>query len=377
MRNAKVSRATEEVSVLLMMCHYLLLSASILWFGLAKPPAEEKIATARWILHQAHRGVLTTRLADDTDSTAFGNSISLVEEGGTPYFYVSLTDASMQDVQKNPKMTLTVTEATNYAANDPGDYSRLVLSGTMVNVIGQTDFDHAKSILFEQHPHMQSWSPRLIYKLQVEEIWLVSKGQTEVLSLQNYTDEPPPGGCVLDCENCKGPFYIENEDHSCQTRSTRAANGFYQFDKSCAWCPECTIRDAETCRAITDSTYNKMDDFMGNYEAVWISPSVGQKERGCHVKATDITVLDIAEIKGYACLGLVQTRFVLYTVGIAVLVGLISSYFHTRSQPDGSCFQPGCRVCVRNKLLARNGWQGYYVVFYRMTEEIDYLAVDL
>jgi len=135
------------------------------------------------------------------NGTAFGNPISVIDVGGTPYFYVSLMDTSMQDVQKHPKVSLSLSEASVDCAKltlDPEDPRciRLSLSGTMVNVTSKSEFDHAKTILFEQHPAMKSWPADhgwLIYKLEIQDIWLVAKfGGPALLSTKDYFAAPAP-----------------------------------------------------------------------------------------------------------------------------------------------------------------------------------------
>lgn len=166
-----------------------------------KPPASDEIGTARWLLSQTSWGILATTSAH-LNGTAFGNPISLVDgANGTPYFYVSPMDTSIQDLQNNPQCTLSLSEASVDCGSlnlDPGDprCTRLSLSGTMVNVIDEAEKATAKSVLFEQHPAMKSWPADhgwLIQKLDIQHIWLENAvGGAVALSVQKYLAAAAP-----------------------------------------------------------------------------------------------------------------------------------------------------------------------------------------
>jgi len=145
-----------------------------------RPSVDDKAGTATWVVNQASWGVIATtniRL----NGTAFGNPISVAEVQGQPYFYVSLLDESMKDIQKDPECTLALSEASldcislNIDPEDPR-CTRLSLSGKMVNVTDQGEHDAAKDMLFAMHPSMKSWPADhnwLITKLDIEKIWLI------------------------------------------------------------------------------------------------------------------------------------------------------------------------------------------------------------
>jgi hypothetical protein len=182
-----------------MMLQWLWIISSI--FGaLARPPANDTVDTARWILSQTSWGVLTTS-SINLGGAAFGNPISLVEVGGTPYFYVSMLDVSIQDLQMHPQCTLSLSEASVDCAKlnlDPEDprCTRLSLSGNMVNVTNESEHQKAKSLLFEQHPAMKSWPTDhswIIRKIQIENIWLVAKyGGAADVPVKDYFDATAP-----------------------------------------------------------------------------------------------------------------------------------------------------------------------------------------
>jgi hypothetical protein len=180
---------------------WLLASTSVLQAAAGKPPHAEQAATARWQMNQAQWGVLATTSVH-LNGIAFGNPVS-VEDGlgdGTPYFYVSMLDASMQDIAKDPQCTLTLSEASIDCQTlqlDPEDPRciRLSLSGPMVNVTGD-EASKAKAALFKKHPEMKSWPADhnwLITKIQIEKIWLIDYfGGAADISVEDYKKATPP-----------------------------------------------------------------------------------------------------------------------------------------------------------------------------------------
>jgi hypothetical protein len=168
----------------------------------AKPPASDQYGVARWILNQTTWGVITTT-SIHLDGAPFGNPISTVELGGVPYFYTSGMDTSMQDLEKNPECTLSLSEAAIDCSKlklDPEDprCARLSLSGKMVNVTDETERANAKAQLFAVHPVMKSWPGDhgwLIMKLEIESIWLIAKfGGAANLNSTEYFAAPAPAG---------------------------------------------------------------------------------------------------------------------------------------------------------------------------------------
>jgi len=145
-----------------------------------KPNVTDKAGTARWVVNQANWGVIATTSVR-LNGTAFGNPISVAEINGQPYFYVSLLDESMHDIQVDPECTLSLSEASldcTALKLDPEDprCTRLSLTGKMLNVSDQTEHDKAKTIMFNLHPGMKSWPADhnwAVYKLDIEKIWLI------------------------------------------------------------------------------------------------------------------------------------------------------------------------------------------------------------
>jgi hypothetical protein len=183
---------------------YVLLSIASFWavssFDVeeGKPPASDLIGTARWTLNHTSWGILATT-SIHLEGAAFGNPISYAEVGGVPYFYVSMMDASIQDLQEDSRCTLSLSEASidcarlKLDAEDPRCI-RLSLSGRMINVSDKKEIDDARAALFEVHPAMKSWPKDhswLVQKLQIEKIFLVAKfGGPADISVADYLSAP-------------------------------------------------------------------------------------------------------------------------------------------------------------------------------------------
>lgn len=164
-----------------------------------KPPAKDKAGSARWVLSQSSWGVLATTSLQSR--APFGNPISVAELRGTPYFYVSMLDASIQDLQVDPECTLSISEAAidcttlKLDAEDPRCI-RVALSGSMINVTDPAEKEEAKSTLFSQHHAMKSWPSDhswLIQKLHIMDLWVVDTfGGAANVSTADYFAAPEP-----------------------------------------------------------------------------------------------------------------------------------------------------------------------------------------
>ena len=157
---------------------------------LSKPDLWDKTMTTRWMVHSLEWGVLTTissRLTSDSQQVMpFGNVYSFVDGScdnstGVPYFYGTYMDQSFQDIQQNPMVSLTLSEASlatvcggqnhllpacDASQRHQGYYgdaespvcARLTLSGRMHIVDGDSDeFRLAQQALFQRHPDMEGW----------------------------------------------------------------------------------------------------------------------------------------------------------------------------------------------------------------------------
>lgn len=198
---------------------------------LPRPDLMEKELLARWMVHTLDWGVLTTinsRLStkQDTATTAmpFGNVYSFVDgpcdsnatiSVGTPYFYGTYMDQSLQDMKRNPSASLTLSEASVASvcgaealeacrilrvATNSGDpenpvCARLTLSGMLVEVDAQTaEFKEMQAAFFERHTQMQDWPVHhnwVILKLVIQDIWLIDYfGGASILDVDEYHAAP-------------------------------------------------------------------------------------------------------------------------------------------------------------------------------------------
>lgn len=171
-----------------------------------KPPHDNVAGVARWQLNQAAWGVIATTSVR-LNGVAFGNPISVADGlgNGTPYFYVSTMDASMQDIAANPHCTLTLSEASIDCQTlqlDPEDPRciRLSLSGELVKVTDKDENATALAALYKKHPAMKSWPSDhnwYITKLNIEHIWLIDFfGGAADIPLANYTAAKAPSDLV-------------------------------------------------------------------------------------------------------------------------------------------------------------------------------------
>jgi hypothetical protein len=171
----------------------------------------EKAANARWLTHQLNYGVLSTS-SSTLDAAAFGNVQSFADgpsdnSTGRLFFYVSDLDASMKDIAKNPKcsLTLSLQMLDDYCTKewapvsgqiDPEDprCTRLTLVGQMRNVTTE-ELPFAKDSLFQRHPVMKQWPASHdfhVVTLDIEHIWLIDMfGGASIISPDDYFKAKP------------------------------------------------------------------------------------------------------------------------------------------------------------------------------------------
>lgn len=181
----------------------LLLLKTLALAGLAAalpPLPNEHAKYARWMTNELKYGFISTiSTQPGLEGTPFGNVVSYGDGGsGVPYMCVSPLDASVQDLAKNPKFSMTISNAqldetaTNLMCSegkfgDPENppCSRLTLSGTFVNVTASRpggEWAIAKAALNATHPAMNSWGcfdgksgdhDFFLAKLDVTQAWLI------------------------------------------------------------------------------------------------------------------------------------------------------------------------------------------------------------
>lgn len=186
---------------------------------LERPEVWKKAETARWMVHSIDWGVLTTLSSRLPPGTPFGNVYSFVDGScanatGTPYFYGTYMDQSLQDMVQNPAASLTLTEASlvsscsgtdknivkacsiSHSDSHVGDpenpvCARLTISGTLLQVdAGTSEYETMQAAFFQRHPQMQLWPTDhkwVIFKLIVQDVWLIDYfGGAAVLTPEQY-----------------------------------------------------------------------------------------------------------------------------------------------------------------------------------------------
>lgn len=165
------------------------------------PAIDDKVGTARWLVHETTFGVLSTASAH-LGGVAFGNPQSFCDGSakngtGALYFYVSDLDASMQDIAQNPECSFTITEEFGHDACrnesvDPEDprCTRLVFTGKMADIADAAKADEAKTDLFDRHPAMKKWPADHSWKvvtMDIEHIWMIDNfGGASVIDVKEY-----------------------------------------------------------------------------------------------------------------------------------------------------------------------------------------------
>lgn len=157
---------------------------------------------------------MSTRFGDA--NIPFGNIYSFVDGScekftGTPYFYGTYMDQSLQDSKANPMVSLSLSEASlsSVCANKDGldacslgsKYgdpespvcARLTITGELVIIKEETDSDEyafAMESLFERHSTMQTWPTDhnwVVFKIDVHDIWLIDYfGGASIISPDEY-----------------------------------------------------------------------------------------------------------------------------------------------------------------------------------------------
>eukprot|EP01052_Picozoa_sp_SAG31_P038525 SAG31_NODE_5168_length_2702_cov_2.425663_1_plen_355_part_00 len=165
------------------------------------PPTAAGVADARALVHAASwASISTISRAPETPGIPFGNIVSFADgtddaSTGVPYFLVSPLDESIQDLLKDPRMSLSLTAAQLENAGSGnadctvrlgGDAesppcTRVTLSGTFVNITGTAEATTAERALYQRHPLMKQWGPGnpmglhdfFFAKLELEQVWVI------------------------------------------------------------------------------------------------------------------------------------------------------------------------------------------------------------
>lgn len=176
-----------------------------------RPPYYNKAERARYIVHKANWVIIATiSTKPDMLGRPFPAPESIADgpvgnSSGTPYFYLADIDSVMQDVNKNPNVTLSFSEAEfsdvkDCAVTDSSDpesplCARLMLLGKLVRVTDKAEAAFAKEALFSRHPLMPSWPSGHDFgfkKLEISEVWILDfYGGGSSLPLQDYYNAKP------------------------------------------------------------------------------------------------------------------------------------------------------------------------------------------
>ncbi|XP_063298156.1 protein CREG1 [Pelobates fuscus] len=170
------------------------------------PPRNDTARVARYVIHQCDWGALATISSHSPVTGQPFNNVFSVSDGsrragtGTPYFYLTTMEISVQDLQVNPNASFTASLAqTPYCKKEGFDpqsplCAHVILFGSIQQVTG-TEIDTAKLALFTRHPEMASW-PRdhnwFFAKLNIMNIWLLDYfgGIKTVTPEEYYKAEP-------------------------------------------------------------------------------------------------------------------------------------------------------------------------------------------
>ena len=204
---------------------------------LPRPPRDDKIGTARWIVRSLDWGVLSTistrlvgEYTEDGEEEGgirgsippkpvpFGNVYSYADgtcanSTGIPYLYATSLDQSMIDAQSNPRVSLTLSEASLAGRGVEGAGSscratekgwgdpemppcvRLTITGELKRLSlededGGGEADFAVEALMEKHPSDRYWPQNhkpFAAKIIIEDIWLLDwYGGASVLDPGEY-----------------------------------------------------------------------------------------------------------------------------------------------------------------------------------------------
>uniref|UniRef100_A0A2P2HY99 Protein CREG1-like n=1 Tax=Hirondellea gigas TaxID=1518452 RepID=A0A2P2HY99_9CRUS len=172
------------------------------------PPYYQYARVARYITHVSDWASLATvSTHEGIQGYPFTNVFSIsdgtVENStGTPYFYLTALDLSVQDLQKDPRASMTASLAqSNYCRRqdlDPQDprCAHLILTGEIVKLKrNSAEEDLAKNALFERHPEMLEWPTDhdwFFARLAIRHIYLLDFfGGAKVITPEDYYAASP------------------------------------------------------------------------------------------------------------------------------------------------------------------------------------------
>ncbi|KAG0585635.1 hypothetical protein KC19_2G026800 [Ceratodon purpureus] len=164
----------------------------------ARPNPSDSPAMARWLVSQSDWGVLST-ISIHLKGMPWGNVASFSDgpvgtSKGTPYFYLSKMDPTPNDIESDPRCSLSLSEAPLGSCGgvdtENPTCARLTLSGKMQEVTDTQELDFASQALFSKHPEMPDWPKGhkwVFYKLEIADIFLIDYyGGAKPITVDEY-----------------------------------------------------------------------------------------------------------------------------------------------------------------------------------------------
>lgn len=164
----------------------------------SRPDPSDSPAMARWLVSQSDWGVLST-ISIHLKGMPWGNVASFSDgpvgsSNGTPFFYLSKMDPTPNDIESDPRCSLSLSEAPLGSCGgvdtENPTCARLTLSGNMKELTDKEELDFAAQALFSKHPEMPDWPKGhkwIFYKLEIVDIFLIDYyGGAKPITVDEY-----------------------------------------------------------------------------------------------------------------------------------------------------------------------------------------------
>lgn len=173
------------------------------------PPYQKTARMARYVLHNAEwASVATISSRPEIESYPFSNVFSVSDgattdtSSGVPYFYLSVLEMSVHDLQKDNRASMSVSLAQGKYCDanqlDPEDprCAHVILTGRMQKVKpGSEEEAFAKQALFKRHPIMPDWPKDhefFVAKMNMSSIIVLDFfGGAKTVALKDYFKAKP------------------------------------------------------------------------------------------------------------------------------------------------------------------------------------------
>jgi len=216
-------RSTASIQAAMAVTVYLAAAAAA---AAGRPPKSKNYELARWLVAENTWGFIST-ISNGHDSGTVGhpwpNPVSFSDgiadatdpaqkSTGMPYFLMTYLDETPQDIAKDPRGSFSISEgqlfdsickATANTDDEDPDCSRIVLSGTFVDVTvngTKAEAEFGLKALYSKHPEMPSWGPPgsgmhdfHVFQLKIESIFFLgSRGGAPTMSVDKYLSTKQP-----------------------------------------------------------------------------------------------------------------------------------------------------------------------------------------